>query len=188
MSMDDQPPKGPHGGRRAGAGRKRKFSFFFMLEVGAACESLIRAAQAELKAQNREYLFSEVSDVQSLWDRVQVIPVPERRSWLASDKFEEHGADVEEERITIRNELSNTPSNKRKAKLATGNGSKGAERSPHTLYVPRGTRKRIIQEVAAQYDLTEKQVDNLWQQKRRFEAEAEAKMSSKGNEPPKLEF
>jgi hypothetical protein len=36
---------------------------------------------------------------------------------------------------------------------------------------PRGTRQRIIKEVAKEYDLAESVVDNLWKAYRRFERE-----------------
>ena len=34
---------------------------------------------------------------------------------------------------------------------------------------PRGSRLRVISEIAEKYSLTAKQVDNLWQEYRRFE-------------------
>ena len=43
MTEGSKGPKGQHGGRRVGAGRKVKFDLFFMLKVGAACEELNRS-------------------------------------------------------------------------------------------------------------------------------------------------
>ena len=181
-------PKGQHGGTRAGAGRKRKFSFSFMFEVGAKCESLFKAAQDEVQAQSDEYRYTVVSDIRSVWARSDAIAVPNRKAWLGSEKFEEYKADVEEERETIRKGLGSASNNKREMQRSMAHGPDGANPSPQKPRAPRGTRKRIIQQVAAQYNLAEKQVDNLWQQKRRFEAEAEAEMPSERYKLPKLDF
>ena len=188
MTEDSKRPKGQHGGRRAGAGRKVKFDFFFMLEVGAACEERLLEAQNSVKANSRLYLFNEVSDLQSLWNKADQVPVSKRTAWLESDAFEDHQADIEEERMAIRSETASAAEGAQKAAEHTPNGSGGGVDQLAKIPVPRGTRRRIIKEVAALYNLTENQVDNLWQQKRRFETEADLAMPVEDYKPPDLDF
>ena len=185
MTEDSKGPKGQHGGRRAGAGRKLKFDLFFMLKVGAACEERLLEARNSVKANSRHYLFNEVSDLQSLWNKSDQIPVSKRPAWLESDAFEDHQADIEEERSLIRSEVAIVS---RKTQRAAKNAPIGSEKGvdqPTKKPVPRGTRRRILREIAVIYKLTENQVDNLWQQKRRFEAEAEMEMPIEDYKPPR---
>lgn len=185
MTEDSKRPKGQHGGRRAGAGRKLKFDLFFMLKVGAACEERLLEAQNSVKANSRHYLFNEVSDLQSLWNKSDQIPVSKRTAWLESDAFEDHQADIEEERMAIRSEIASASEGAQKAAEHSANGSEEGVDQLAKIAAPRGTRKRIIQEVAALHNLTENQVDNLWQQKRRFEAEADLAMPVEDYKPPR---
>lgn len=185
MNAGSKRPKGQHGGRRAGAGRKVRFDFFFMLEVGAACEERLLEAQNSVKANSRHYLLHEVSDLQSLWNKSDQIPVSKRPAWLVSDAFEDHQADIEEERSLIRSEVAMVSRKTRRAAKNAPSGSEEGVDQPTKIPVPRGTRRRILREIAATYKLTENQVDNLWQQKRRFEAAAEAEMPIGDYKPPR---
>lgn len=185
MNAGSKRPKGQHGGRRAGAGRKVRFDFFFMLEVGAACEERLLEAQNSVKANSRQYMYNEVSDLQSIWNKSNQIPVSKRPAWLESDAYADHQADIDEERSLIRTEVAKVSrKTRRAAKNAPSRSEKGVDQ-PTKIPVPRGTRRRILREIAATYKLTENQVDNLWQQKRRFEAEAELEMPIEDYKPPR---
>ena len=146
-----------HGGARRGSGRPRKWRFADVLTVGQACEVAWRDAVAAALEAERDRLFRTESDIQSLWDAAQRIPVGHRQQWYDGDEGETHRADVE----TEIHELNGTPDD--------------AVPPPRGIRLrtkpPRGTRKRIIAECAAQFDLSDSAVDNLWQAYRRFEGE-----------------
>lgn len=146
-----------HGGARRGAGRPRKWCFEDVLTIGQACEVKWREAAKAAFESERERLFSEVSDIQSLWDAAQCVPVRERRRWLTSEKFEQHRADVETELHALHGTRDDLGAPRRGVHIAAR--------------PPRGTRKRIIGEVAEQFSLRESAVDSLWQEYRRFERE-----------------
>ena len=115
-----------------------------------------REAKTALEAQ-LDRLFSVDSDIQSLWDAAQRVPVANRRQWFEGDEGETHRADIETELhwLTGTNDEANPP--------------------PRLMNVTakpkRGTRKGIIAEIARQFGMTESAVDNLWQAYRRFERE-----------------
>ena len=55
-----------HGGKRAGAGRKPKWSFEDVLAVGQMCEGRWREAEAAAVIRNKAVKFSEQSEIGSL--------------------------------------------------------------------------------------------------------------------------
>lgn len=144
-----------HGGKREGAGRKRKWSFQDVLQVGQACETRWRREVKRTINANLEN-FLEDTELPELWKQAERVPVDQRKDWLESE--EGGGAHVHD----IASEIEELPS--------TNDGN-----SPHGRMIsvsgrpPRGTRKRVIQEVAHALGLTTVQVDNLWQEYRRFE-------------------
>lgn len=144
-----------HGGARQGAGRPRKWSFFFVLTIGQACEVSWRDAVAIALEAEKDRLFKTESDMQSLWDSAQHVPVGRRRQWYNGNEGEMHRADIETELQA----LNGTPDNPDPPPRIIRFKAKPA----------RGTRKRIIAEIAKQFDLPESVVDNLWQAYRRFE-------------------
>lgn len=144
-----------HGGKRPGAGRPKKWSFEVILRVGQACENKWRDEVARAFDAASAKMFGFDADLVALWEAVQKVPLGERRAWLAGADGEMHQADVEVELdvLTGRGEAKTEPSK------VVSISSKP----------PRGTRKRIIASVAAQFSLREPEVDNLWQAYRRFE-------------------
>ena len=88
------------GGQRAGAGRRPVVDIFEQLWIGARCEGMwqaevdaaFRRASAEWRGQ---------SDLDAVYAKLRFVPVAERAVWLTSDEYEEHSADVEEERRTL---------------------------------------------------------------------------------------
>jgi hypothetical protein len=121
----------PHGGKRAGAGRKPKWSFDDVLAVGQMCEARWRAAEVAEFEKNNATMFSEQSDITS-----------------------HQVSDMEVELECLNEQLSGAP---------TQNPVFSISKKP-----PRGTRKKVLEEVAAKFCITVKQADNLWQEYRRF--------------------
>ena len=144
-----------HGGKRKGAGRKPKWDPLFKLRVGQDCESLFRQEEELAKKKAIDEHFSTETDIKNVWDKVHKIPIPQRSHWLKSEGSEQHISDIEEELETLRAVSANISPASRLLKVPT---------KP-----PRGSRLRIISEIAEKYSLSAKQVDNLWQEYRRFE-------------------
>ena len=144
-----------HGGKRKGAGRKPKWDLLFKLRVGQDCESLFRQEEELAKKKAIDEHFSTETDIKNVWDKVHKIPIPRRSNWLKSEAGDQHISDIEEELETLRATTANISPASRLLKIPT---------KP-----PRGSRLRIISEIAEKYSLSAKQVDNLWQEYRRFE-------------------
>ena len=144
-----------HGGKRKGAGRKPKWDLLFKLRVGQDCESLFRQEEELAKKKAIDEHFSTETEIKNVWDKVHKIPIPRRSNWLKSEAGDQHISDIEEELETLRATTANISPASRLLKIPT---------KP-----PRGSRLRIISEIAEKYSLSAKQVDNLWQEYRRFE-------------------
>ena len=144
------------GGRRPGAGRKRKWDFWFRLQIGQDCENLYRKAIEKKFAEEQRTLLTKHSGLSIEFQRAQDVEVELRSEWLE----QEDGGDqylwdvvgeIEQLNIIYKNQ--------------------DLENRIFSLPVRprRGTRKAIIKQIAAKYSLTANQVDNLWQAYRRFE-------------------
>lgn len=152
-----------HGGARRGAGRPIKWGIDCVLSVGQACEeSWCQSLALHTKSALERRSIIE-SELQYFWSEANRIPVRLRRQWIESYKGQIHRDDFKKELLM----LSDMPS--------TG-VEEGVELGVHRVVAkpPKGTRKRIVAEVAKQFDLPEKTVDNLWQAYRRFEKEVRA--------------
>jgi hypothetical protein len=136
-----------HGGKRKGSGRKRKWSFQDVLHVGQACETRWRHEVKRTLNANLEN-FLEDTELPELWKQAELVPVDQRKDWLENE--EGGGAHVHD----VASEVEEFPD---------GCIISVSEQPP------RGTRTQIIQEVAHALGLTTVQVDNLWQEYRRFE-------------------
>jgi hypothetical protein len=144
-----------HGGKRKGAGRKPKWDLLFKLRVGQDCESLFRQEEEVAKKKAIDEHFRTDSDLSELWRSVNMVPISHRRHWLKSEAGDQHISDIEDELKAFRAVSANISPASRLLKIPT---------KP-----PRGTRLRVISEIAEKYSLSAKQVDNLWQEYRRFE-------------------
>lgn len=151
-----------HGGRRSGAGRPAKWSFEHVLNVGLACEAKWREASfTEVESRLASQLHAD--KIRALQKGAQAVPVSQRRTWLASEAYEEHSGDIE----ALLHDRARTRFDHEKATFESA--------APRCMSVsakpPRGTRQGIIREVATAAGLSESAVDNLWQEFRRFERE-----------------
>lgn len=147
-----------HGGARPGSGRPRKWSFTHVLAIGQACEEKWRDASTEA-FEARLAALPYAGKIQALWDRAQAIPVPQRKAW---PKREDHSGDLE----SWLHAAAGTPFDYDKGKF----GGDVPRRVALSAKPPKGTRTRIIDEVATQNNLSTTTVDNLWQAYRRFES------------------
>ena len=145
-----------HGGARKGAGRPRKWDFDTAMEIGQACENRWREA-SDTALQDRQAALPHDADIRALQKQAQLIPLARRRAWLASPQYEDHLGDFV-------------------SWLHSRAGTQPDEDAPPPPQMfrlsatpPRGARKRIIKEVAVEFELPENSVDNLWQKYRRFE-------------------
>ena len=144
------------GGRRPGAGRKRKWDFWFRLQIGQDCENLYRKAIEKKFAEEQLTLLTKQSRLSKEFPRAQNVEVELRSAWLEQeDGGDQYLWDVAGE-IEQLNVIYKNPN---------------LENRVFSLPVRpiRGTRKAIIEQIAIKYTLTENQVDNLWQAYRRFE-------------------
>jgi hypothetical protein len=149
------PKKATHGGRRQGSGRKQKWSFSYMLKIGQACEEMHQAAKDLAFNKGLDELTKDQSELRRVWGYAASVPVSERKAWRASEAGEMHVDDVKNELISLNAERSGEE---------TTNALFSVSNRP-----AKGTRERIIEEVASEFGLKPKQVDNIWQQYRRFE-------------------
>lgn len=143
-----------HGGARKGAGRPRKFDFFYLVTIGQACENLWRIAVADAKQKAVHKYISDDTELEAVWSKAQQINIENRKQWLQSEDYEQHKSDVDVEVELSRSEES-PQKNSRFVSL--------------TAKPPRGTRKRIIEEVSSKHGLTFNQVRNLWVAYRHWE-------------------
>lgn len=159
-----------HGGARRGAGRPPKWSFDDVLTIGQACE--VKWREASKRAEEARFAALANQDkIQALGEGVQAIPVPERKTWLASPEYEDHSGEIES---LLHKRAGNHVIGGFEAEEETygGDYEGGAPRVMHiSTRPPRGTRKQIIAEISAQFGLPESTLDNLWQEYRRFKRE-----------------
>lgn len=153
----------PRGGKREGAGRPPKRGWWDELVIGQTCEVLWREAVKEAFGERKKRKFSEESELQTLWDSFKAIPVSQRSAWLRSEGYEDHKGDVE----AWLHKLGATDFNE-----ATGS-YKGKAPRGITLSTkpPKGTRARIIAEVAHRYGISTDTANRLWKAYRRFECD-----------------
>ena len=144
-----------HGGKRAGAGRKTKWTLEYVLEVGQACEKLWRAEQQAAFEQRRDKALSDTLNIAQHHKDVQAIPVKKRAARLKTEGADIYFADMAAE-IEELNEMENIP-NPQNRVFSFSNKPL------------RGTRTLIIEKMSVAFGLEQKQVDNIWQQYRRFE-------------------
>jgi hypothetical protein len=144
------------GGRRPGAGRKRKWDCWFRLKVGQDCEKLFRKAIETKFAEEQRILLTEQSGLSKELPKAQDVEVELRSGWLEQEDGGDQylwdvAAEIEQLNIVYKNP--------------------NLENRVFSLPVRprRGTRKAIIEQIAIKYSLTENQVDNFWQAYRRFE-------------------
>ena len=149
------PDHNKHGGKRKGAGAKQKWDLFFKLEVGQACEELIRNSEELAKLKEKRELFESMTDLKDQWKAANSIPVAQRHAWLRSEEAEAHFEDIKLELASLKSEITSSSLKGRVLNLSA--------------QPPYGSRKQAILIVAKIYSLTPKQVDNMWQEYRRFE-------------------
>ena len=144
------------GGRRPGAGRKRKWDLWFRLQIGQDCENLYRKAIEKKFAEEQRTLLTKHSRLSIEFQRAQDVEVELRSEWLEQeDGGDQYLWDVVGEIEQLNIIYKNQDLENRIFSLA--------------VRPRRGTRKAIIKQIAAKYSLTANQVDNLWQAYRRFE-------------------
>jgi len=144
-----------HGGKRAGAGRKPKWSFEDVLAVGQMCEGRWREAEAAAVIRNKAVKFSEQSEIGSLHRSASLVPIGDRGAWLNSEAGETHHDDVEVEIEFLNEAIFGEPSQNRMVSISNKS--------------PRGTRKLILEEAATKFCVKVKEASNLWEAYRRFE-------------------
>ena len=149
------PAHNKHGGKRKGAGAKQKWDLFFKLEVGQTCEELIRNSEKLAMRREKCELFESMTDLKDQWKAANSIPVAQRHAWLRSEEAEAHFEDIKLELASLKSEITSSSLKGRVLNL-----------SAKPTY---GSRKQAILIVAKMYSLTPKQVDNMWQEYRRFE-------------------
>lgn len=155
------------GGARAGAGRPRKFDFWYMTKVGQACEALWREASNKV-VQLRLSQLKHAARINDRHERSRKEQIDERATWTRSVAFHDMVDDTEAD---LHDRAGTKPN-------PDGTFDRPAPRLSSVSNKPlKGTRKRVIAEVAANTSLNEKQVDNLWQAYRRYERSLKTTMN-----------
>ena len=126
-----------------------------MLKIGQECEILFRAEEKKTLDRAKDHAFNADSELKHLWRTPARIPVSKRKEFLKSDLYSHHQENIE-------------------AELKFLDGNIFSDNSPPRIVrirckPPRGTRKKIIAQIANEHGLKLNQVDNLWQAYRRFE-------------------
>lgn len=147
------------GGSRKGAGRPLKWTAEDVIRIGSACEELMRSAQRNAVAA-RLGDRQDLASISARYSEVSHIPLEQRSHWLASEAYEDHNGDIE----AFLHRQAQTHFDDHEGRFL--------DRAPRIISVPRkpprGTRKNIISDVAAAFNLTPVQVANLWQEFRRL--------------------
>lgn len=159
-----------HGGARKGAGRPRQYDFWETVTIGQACEKYWReASQTAFDA--RLASLRNAAEIQRLRDTANAIPVSRRKAWLNSYESEDQSGQIAD---YLHERAGHHLSGGFETEGETYGGDYAGD-APRVMQIStkplRGTRKRIIGEVATESGLSEKAVDNLWQAYRRFERE-----------------
>jgi len=81
----------PRGGKRRNAGRNPSVDPLTQLAIGAHCEKLLRE---ETEAVLKQKIRDATKTVAIEWEKVNTIPVAERKAWLASNAVEDHRDNV----------------------------------------------------------------------------------------------
>lgn len=127
------------------------------MAVGQACEARWVEA-SKLAKEARLASLPRAAEIRSLLAGMKFIPAEQRKSWLQGENYEDHRLDLE----ALLHERAGSP-------CTEGNYDTEAPRLAWVSTVPfRGSRSRIISEVAVQRGLPTSAVDNLWQAYRRL--------------------
>jgi hypothetical protein len=102
------PDHNKHGGKRKGAGAKQKWDLFFKLEVGQACEELIRNSEKLAMRREKCELFESMTDLKDQWKAANSIPVAQRHAWLRSEEAEAHFEDIKLELASLKSEITSS--------------------------------------------------------------------------------
>ena len=137
-----------------------------MMTVGADCEKMLAEARAEVAQADLLDLTTNASEIKIYWNRAKRIPIAERSKFLESELGEAYRSHVAIERAALLNDfLAGTRSRDGNSEEY---GPVGGAVVSLKNKAPKGTRTLILKRAATKYDLTENQVDNLWQAYRRF--------------------
>ena len=155
----------PRGGKRAGAGRPPTREWLEGFAIGQACEVLWRSAEQDAGDERLRKL-PHADEVHALQAAANAIPVEQRRAWVASDHHDDHVGDLE----CWLHRRAGTQFDEERG-MFVAKAPRGVEVSKKP---PRGTRQRIIAEVASRYGISEHTTNRLWKAYRRFERELRA--------------
>ncbi|NHQ74200.1 hypothetical protein HAT86_06940 [Roseovarius gahaiensis] len=119
-----------------------------MFEVGSACEALWREEQKQAIDAKKDQLFNKASELRHLWQRPRLLPLSERKQRRQSEDAQNHTDDIEEELAFLKgNHNSDGPI----SRLVTLSAKP-----------PRGTEKKIKNQIANVSGFKPKQVEYLW--------------------------
>jgi hypothetical protein len=136
------------GGKRAGAGRPPLITYSERLKIGARCERLWReVGQAKEKAA----VDAAIPTALRYLERAKGIPIGKRKKWLKSQDGRDYLGDVDSALVEDQ----------------YGEGAKRKKPS-HRLVIgyrrPKGVRKQIMDQVAAQFGITPRMVESCWKE------------------------
>ena len=137
-----------HGGKRPGAGRKRKWEPIYEVRIISECENLHNEAVQLAFDKEKQRKFGEQSELNYYWGKINNIPVEQRSNFLKDAAYQTYIEYFNAEVELIK---------------SNDDGSIGFERIIKIdVEVPRGTIQKIINQVSEKYSLEKKEVENAW--------------------------
>lgn len=159
-----------HGGARKGAGRPRKFDCAYKWKVGKRCEALFEEVKNNILAENLRFLTEEASELKRYWDAAKKVDPKDRKVWRQSEEAQAYFEAVAIERAALLAEYEPPPKSLDGGLYPpTGGALISLPNKP-----PKGTRAKIIKQVAAEFSIETQQVDKMWQWVRKLERETDS--------------
>ena len=146
------------GGARRGAGRPANHDIWQKIEIALTCEALSTEA-AKVAVSQRLQKLRHADEIESLQIRINQIPIAQRAAFLISENYSDHVGDLES--WLLKRQGSSFDDE-------TGTYNQTARRDVSvSSKPPKGTRRRVLTQVAVQFGIPESTVDRYWKAHRR---------------------
>jgi len=137
-----------HGGKRPGAGRKRKWDPIYEVRIISECENLYNEAVQLAFDKEKQRKFGKQSELNYFWKKINNIPVEQRSNFLKDAAYQTYIEYFNAEVELIKSNDDDSIGFERVIKI--------------DVEVPRGTIQKIINQVSEKYSLDKKEVENAW--------------------------
>ncbi len=140
----------PRGGRRVGAGRKPRLTYFEKLAIGAQCERLWREV---CQRAEKDAIDQATFRAREQWAKAAAVPRGERQAFIESRYFQDDYLD--DVRFALKEDQGIEPVDD--------------DREPDRVVTirparPKGHRTRIISKIAGERGASERMVERCWKE------------------------